>query len=356
MRRREFVKIAAAAVASPICGARAAEGNSGGRVSWLQHAQQRGALVTPTITLTPRIGTISSSRDGEVLSGFDLSGRINISHKNVVVENFRLRHVASQGTFSGLSGNNAAGLIVRNGEIIRTDPQPNTGLEANNIGLFNCPDTEILNSKISNGSSNIFVQQSRGVLVSKVELYNAVGPMPRGQNCQFGDSPGCIIEDFLAENFDGKSWTEDNISFFNSPNGIARRGLLIFNNSPSGWGLIAEKGSSGCLFQDTDALAMGCGAFHQADGTSGGTVERCRAKNAHLEASGRGLTESNCLIFGAWPVAVGATKHKFIGCKWFNHPNANIYWDGPNGMAPPIGIAHADFTPRARTAVTLPFV
>src|SRR5215203_2601908 len=102
MRRREFVKIAATAIAWPICGARAAEGDAGGRDYWLQHAQgERGAVSTPTITLTPRTGTISSSRDGEVLSGFDLTGRINITHRNVVVENFRLRHVATQGTFSG---------------------------------------------------------------------------------------------------------------------------------------------------------------------------------------------------------------------------------------------------------------
>ncbi|TIL85946.1 MAG: hemolysin, partial [Mesorhizobium sp.] len=109
----------------------------------------------------------------------------------------------------------------------------------NNIELESCPDAIIIRVKASRGSSNIYVVDCPGTQMSFLELHDARGPFPRGQNVQFNLSPETSLEEFSAEN-GPTSWTEDNISAFHSDRCTIRRGLVFYNNSPTGAGVMLE--------------------------------------------------------------------------------------------------------------------
>ncbi|TKB28726.1 MAG: hemolysin, partial [Mesorhizobium sp.] len=175
-----------------------------------------------------------------------------------MVRSCRIRHAMG----SGIYARGAAGIRLQDLEIDRVGAPPSvTGRSQNrnNIELESCPDAIIIRVKASRGSSNIYVFDSPGTQMSFLELHDARGPFPRGQNVQFNRSPDSSLEEFSAENGPA-SWTEDNISAFHSDRCTIRRGLVFYNNSPTGVGVMLE-GSFNCRVDDVDAVQQGNGAF-----------------------------------------------------------------------------------------------
>jgi len=100
-----------------------------------------------------------------------------------------------------------------------------------------------------------------------------------------------------------RSWTEDNINIYQSPNGIVRRGLIDGNNSPSGDGIMVESGAAAehehadCLVKDVDLVNQGNGPFG-AWGVANVTCADCRILTTHCEGfDGRGPPSSGALAF-----------------------------------------------------------
>lgn len=200
----------------------------------------------------------------------------------------------------------------------------------NNIDLDSCPDTIVTKVRASRGSSNVYLLRSERTHLSLLELHDARGPTPRGQNVQFDKSPESLLEDFSAEN-QPASWTEDNVSIFRSNRCVVRRGLVSYNNSPTGDGVMIE-GSSECLVEDVDAIQQGNGAFAavpQGDaGSSSCTFRRCRTRDTYnAPRDGRTAPSSDGLSFYV-RISSEAQKHTITDCCYYALANPkNLIWD-----------------------------
>ena len=223
----------------------------------------------------------------------------------------------------------SVGLVLQDLEVIRSAP-PTADKECNNIYLYQCPGSRLTNVRASSGSSNIYIEYSRDCRIRSVELHDARGPYPRGQNVQFSQSPFCILEDFSGEN-GTTSWTEDNVSVFCSNRCTVRRGLVSYNNGPTGDGVMLE-GSSDCLVQDVDAVQQGNGAFAavpmEAVGSGGCVFVRCRTRDSYnAPRDSRPAPESDGLSF-YMRTSSGARKHTIIDCHYDHLANRhNLIWD-----------------------------
>jgi hypothetical protein len=179
-------------------------------------------------------------------------------------------------------------------------------------------------------------------------LHDARGPEPRGQNIQFNNCPGATLEDFSAEN-GPSSWTEDNVSIFQSDNCTIRRGLVSYNNSPTGDGVMIE-GSFNCHVEDVDAVQQGNGAFAavpQGDFGSGNcSFVRCRTRNSYNSVrDGRAKPSSGGLSFYVLTSA-GASPHRIIDCAYGTVANPNnLVWK-KTALAPGWSLIRTDFEPR----------
>jgi nitrous oxidase accessory protein NosD len=275
-------------------------------------------------------GALRSSSDNQVIENLDImapSGdALTVSHRGVVVRNCRIHHA----TGHGVHALESAGLVLQDLEVIRSVPRT-ADTECNNINLYQCPGSRLTNVRASSGSSNIYIDHSRDCRIRSVELHDARGPEPRGQNVQFSQSPRCILEDFSGEN-GPTSWTEDNVSVFCSNQCTVRRGLVCYNNSPTGDGVMLE-GSFDCLVQDVDAVQQGNGAFAAVpveDTGSGGCVFlRCRTRASYnAPRDGRLAPESGGLSFYML-TSPGARKHTIVDCHYDHLANRhNLIWDG----------------------------
>lgn len=278
-------------------------------------------------------GPVLSRSDGQIIENLDIfapdGSGVTVLHQGVVVRNCRIRHA----TASGLHARGAAGMRLQDLEIEHVGAPPRgagPSPDRNNIELEGCPDTIMVRIKASRGSSNIYVVDSPRTRMSFLELHDARGPFPRGQNVQFNRSPHSTLEEFSAEN-GPTSWTEDNISAFRSDRCTVQRGLVFYNNSPTGVGVMLE-GSSNCLVEDVDAVQQGNGAFSavpQGDVASGGCVfNRCRSRNTYNgPRDGRDTPTSNSLSFHT-RISEGAEKHSVRDCCVYALANpANIIWE-----------------------------
>ena len=225
----------------------------------------------------------------------------------------------------------------------------------NNIDLNGCPNTIITRVKASRGSSNIYAENSPRTYMNFLELHDARGPFPRGQNVQFNRSPNSVLLDFSAEN-GPTSWTEDNISVFRSDDCVVRRGLVSYNNSPTGDGVMIE-GSFNCLVVDVDAVQQGNGAFAavpEDDAGCGGCVFlRCRTRRSYnTPRDGRASPSSNGLSFYTL-ISQGARKHTIADCHYdgLANPN-NLVWDS-RAVNSGWSLTHAAFSPRPRSGSLL---
>ena len=253
---------------------------------------------------------------------------ITVVHRRVTVRNCRIRHAQGH----GIKARGAPGLMLSDLEIFR---MPASGRASdrkgfNNIDVADSANARIIRVKASHGSSNIYLLASAGARLGTLELHDACGPLPRGQNIQFDKSPDCVLQNFSAENGPA-SWTEDNLSVFRSDRCIVRRGLVFYNNSPTGDGVMVE-GSSDCLVEDVDAVQQGNGAFaavpQGAAGSGGCTFRRCRTRDSYnWGRDGRPAPSSNGLSFYL-RVSAGARKHSVIECHYDALANpANLIWE-----------------------------
>jgi hypothetical protein len=252
----------------------------------------------------------------------------------------------------GVHARNAGGLILENLEIDHVGASPSgvgSHENCNNLNLINCPNARISVIKASRGSSNVYVQRGSGAHMSLLELHDARGPYPRGQNLQLHNSPDATVEDFSAEN-GPRSWTEDNVSVFHSDRCIVRRGLVSYNNSPSGDGVMLE-GSFDCLVEHVDAVQQGNGAFAAVPegkvGSGGCTFVHCRTTQSYNEPrDGRDAPSSNGLSIYV-RISPGASKHTVVDCEYHSIANPrNLIWD-LRAVNPGWSFRRRAFTPRS---------
>jgi hypothetical protein len=284
-------------------------------------------------TLLASSGPVTSQADGQIIENLDIGApagdAISVRHRDVTIRNCRIHHTAGHGVY----GADATGLALRDLEIIRISGSPSDDRPrgfCNNIDLDRCNHTTIQRIRASRGSSNIYIRRSVGTYLGSLELHDARGPFPRGQNVQFNRSPHSILEDFSAEN-GPSSWTEDNVSVFRSDSCIVRRGVVSYNNSPTGDGVMVE-GSFDCLVEDVDALQQGNGAFAavpEDDAGSGGCIfRRCRTRASYnTSRDGRAAPSSNGLSFYTL-ISNNAQRHRIIDCHYDALANPdNLVWD-----------------------------
>ncbi|MER9618741.1 right-handed parallel beta-helix repeat-containing protein [Mesorhizobium sp. M0207] len=256
--------------------------------------------------------------DGQIIENLDIyapyGNGVTALHQGVIVRSCRIRHAMG----SGIYARGAAGIRLQDLEIDHVGVPPGTepSQNRNNIELESCPDAIIIRVKASRGSSNIYVFDCPGTQMSFLELHDARGPFPRGQNVQFDRSPDTSLEEFSAEN-GPTSWTEDNISAFHSDRCTIRRGLVFYNNSPTGAGVMLE-GSFNCRVDDVDAVQQGNGAFSAVPqgkvGSGGCSFNRCRSRDTYNEPrDGRDAPTSNGLSFHT-RISEGAEKHSVRDC------------------------------------------
>jgi hypothetical protein len=294
--------------------------------------QTEDANGSERISLKPS-GPVTSHTDGQIIENLDISvlsgNGISVLHRGVTIRNCRVRHGAGH----GVHGEGAADLALRDLDIIRVTP---VGLNDrprgffNNIELDHCPRASVLRVRAILGSSNIYVMNSDRTHLSNLELHDARGPFPRGQNVQFNRSPNSVLEDFSGEN-GPSSWTEDNVSVFRSNGCVVRRGLVSYNNSPTGDGVMVE-GSFDCLVEDVDAVQQGNGAFAavpEGDARSGGCIfRRCRTRATYnTMRDGRAAPSSDGLSFYTL-ISERARRHMIIDCHYDALANPdNLVWD-----------------------------
>jgi PKD repeat protein len=257
---------------------------------------------------------------------------------NVVIRNVDIVHEGGP----GIKCFNAPDLTIQNVSVMHTGTsRPLPSSSEINIACEFSDRLTVTNARLYGGSSGIYVLESSSVHLSFIEGYDFRGPFPRGQLVQFNKSPFCTLEDFSAINENLASWTEDNVSIFQSDNCIVRRGLLDGNNSPSGVGVMFEDAING-LVEDVDTIGQGNGSF-SAYPSHDITFRRSRAKDNICEDQGRGAPLSNALVWAAKP---GSTGLRIEDSSYFNlcNPN-NKVWDSSTFDV--IEITSVDFQTRS---------
>ena len=244
-------------------------------------------------------GPVRSSSDNQVIEGPDIvapSGdALVLSHRGLTVRDGRIRHATGHRVYA----HDAEELVLQNLEVVRSVPSTPGTEEHSNINLSSCPGAVLTNIRAVRGSSNIYIEHSQACRIRAVELHDARGSYPRGQNIQMSWSPGCILGNFSGEN-GPTSWTEDNVSVFCSDRCTVRRELASYNNGPTGNGVMLED-SFDCLIQDVDAVEQGNGGFAAVpmeDFGSGRCVFlRCRTRasyNARRDGRNPTVRPSTC--------------------------------------------------------------
>jgi len=292
----------------------------------------RSSRPAETLKLTPS-GRVTSRGDEQVIENLDIDVRsgnaVTVLHRHVTIRNCRIHHVGGH----GVHARHAAGLMLQDLEIDHIGGPPSgagPSQDRNNINIESCPGTIITRVKASRGASNIYAMNSKGLRLNLIELHEARGPEPRGQNVQFDKSPDSILEDFSAEN-GPTSWTEDNVSVFRSDRCVVRRGLVSYNNSPTGDGVMLE-GSFNCLVEDVDAEQQGNGAFAAVPvgnaGSGGCTFLRCRTRQTYNSRRDGRATPSSSGLSIYTLISQGARKHTITDCQYDALANpTNLIWD-----------------------------
>lgn len=294
---------------------------------------------------------LTSRHDGQVFEYLDIRAPLGpglvITHRNVTVRHCRIRHAMGHGVVA----DGATGFSLHDCDIENTGaPSNGPAHDPNSINLTldGSAGAHIARLRASRGSSNIYVANSPFVTVSTVELRDARGPGPRGQNIQFDKSPGAILEDFSSEN-GPSSWTEDNVSIFRSDKCSVRRGLVSYNNSPTGDGVMIE-GSFDCSVEDVDAVQQGNGAFAAVPqgiwGSGNCSFIRCRTRDSYVsDRDGRPKPTSGGLSF-YMKTSSGAAPHRMIDCAYDQVANPkNLVWKR-EALAPGWSLDRTSFVPR----------
>ncbi len=325
------------------------------RHAWAQSTAK--PVEAPSRPRLKRSGPVASQAEGQIIENLDIesdSGNaVSITHRGVTVRNCRIRHAGGH----GVHAEGSARLVLENLEIDhRGAPPSGVGPDElrNNINLVRCPAASISRVKASRGASNIRLEESARSRVRLVELHDARGPFPRGQNVQFSESPNSWLEDFSGEN-GPTSWTEDNISVFRSDKCVIRRGFVSYNNSPTGFAVMME-GSFDCLLEDVDAVQQGNGAFAAVPnddiGSGGCRFHRCRTRDTYNSMrDNRDKPTSNSLSIYTLR-SEGAERHTITDCVYYNLANPeNLIWD-LDAVKAGWSFTARNFTPRSPVRLT----
>lgn len=293
-------------------------------------------------------GPVTVTRSGQVVENLRITStsgpaiRVN-GFTDVVIRNVEILHSGG----SGIDFSGAHRLRIENVSIRHTGAPAsgaNASAERNNISGYNSQNVVITRARLEKGSSGIYLIQCPSAHLSFIEGHDFRGPFPRGQLAQFDKSPDGLIEDFSAENPAATSWPEDIISFYQSPRGTARRGLVDGNNSTTGVGVMFElsDGSAGGLAEDVDAIRQGNGAFSAYPGRDV-TFRRTRVKDQFCTSQGRGAPASGGLSYGGSPGSSGLRIEDSV----YNNvcPNTGIVWDRSTFVS--IALRDEAFVPRA---------
>lgn len=323
----------------------------------MRHGKGHDGATPPGAALL-RSGATASRYAGEIIENLDITSltgsAITITHPGVIVRNCRITHAGGH----GIRALGAKGLRLEALEIEHRGAPPSgegPNIETNNLALEGCPDAVITRIKAARGAANIYLENCERSALSWLELHDARGPLPRGQNVQFNKCAGSNLQDFSAEN-GPTSWTEDNVSVFHSDSCTIRRGLVSYNNSPSGVGVMLE-GSADCLVEDVDAQLQGNGAFAAVPSDrreSGGCIfRRCRTSHSYnAPRDGREAPSSNGLSFYV-RISPNRAPHAILDSSYFALANPrNLVWQAEALSPDPVLIARAF---KSRPALRLTF-
>jgi len=309
---------------------------------------QKCALKTQTSTLSvTQSNTVVSDLHIQVQSGVGIKVASGIS--NITIENVWIEFGLSG---EGITFSSVNGLTIRNSNISlsygghKSGPLPSS--ELNCIDGYGTKNLLIQNVTVARCSTGIYLIQCDNSHISGLEAYNMGGPFPRGQCLQWDNSDNSILEDFYCYN-DNTSWTEDNISIYQSSNCTVRRGLVDGNNSPSGDGIMFEESDSsvtGGLCEDVDVIHQGNGCFagYPAQNL---VFQSVRTKDNHCTGeSGRDPPSSNALVFaGGSESGIDSHNISVITSIYYNLCNpGNLFW--PDQAFSKEDVTEADFTPR----------
>ncbi|WP_227435623.1 right-handed parallel beta-helix repeat-containing protein [Methylobacterium sp. W2] len=295
-----------------------------------------------SIALTRHDGPIQSEYAGQVIENLDIyaegTAAVSIQHDGVVLRNVRIHH--SDGV--GVSVIGADGVRIENSEIINagapaSGPETDTG--QNNIDVDRGTNLTVIDTTLREGSSGIYLLNSPGAALSGIEGYDFHGPFPRGQLVQFDKSPDSTLDTFYVKNDAATSWTEDNISVYQSANVTISNGVIDGNNSPSGVGVMFEEGSTGGRVSHVDAIHMGNGAFSTY--TDDVSFDFTRSFDNIATDQGRGAPLSNALIWNTSGEGVSVTNSSYENA---GNPT-NILWG--EVAATVADATEADITPQA---------
>ena len=260
--------------------------------------------------------------------GIEINGFTGVVISNCIIE--------YTGAYMGIKFAKADNLTIENCSIKYTDA-PSSGplpdATRNCIEGFDTENLVITHVKVEDGSTGIRLDQCDESVLNYIEGHNMRGPFPRGQLVQYDKCIGGVLENFSVINDREIAWPEDNISIYKSAGQQIKKGLIVGNNSPRGVGVMFEdqntegaRGGTGGLVEDVDFLEMGNGVASSVEGSGNLTFNRLRAKQIICGelGQGRGLPESNSLIFAAFDTSGG---NKIIDCLVYESCNpTNIIW------------------------------
>jgi len=313
---------------------------------WEGYSQCQLKLQTTTLSVTQSNQVIknvhiqASSGDGIKIA----DGLSNISIQDSWIE-FGLKG-------AGITFGSVNGLTIQNVLVELSLGGHNSGAlpssELNCIYGYGSSNVKIVNTTTDYGSTGIYLVKCPSSYISHFEARNLRGPFPRGQCLQWDNSPNSILEDFYCYN-DNSSWTEDNLSIYQSSNCTVRRGIVDGNNSPSGDGVMFEQsanGITGGLCQNVDVLHQGNGCFagYPAQNI---IFQYVRTKDNHCDGwSGRGPPSSNALVFaGGSEGGIDSHNISVLSSQYYNLCNpGNLFW--PDQAFSSKDAVNQDFSPR----------
>lgn len=307
----------------------------------------------PSCLLTES-GAVAASYDGQV---FEYLRITSTSGPAVLVDGFAdvvIRHCEIHHSGGpGIDFADAPGIRIEDTAVIHEGAPPagaNPTSELNDIQGRTSSGVVIERVRVVRGSSGVYLQDCPGAQVRFVEGHDHRGPFPRGQVVQFNRCDGALLEDFSAENPADTSWTEDNVSVYQSANVTVRRGLVDGNNSPSGVGIMFElsDGSMGGLAEDVDAIRQGNGCFSAYPGIDV-TFRRTRSRDNICTDQGRGAPLSDGLAWAGSPDSSGLR----IEDSRYHSLCAGLVWDQDVFAA--VELTEEDFAPRAPLRLDLCF-
>ena len=315
----------------------------GGRSSQSVTVTVEGARRTASLEES---GPVQVTEDGQVIEDLRITstngpGIVVKKHSDVVIRNVEIRHAGGP----GIDFSSAPNLLIEDVSIVHTGAPvsgPNSSPNLINIqGAFS-PNVVIRRVRLTRGSAGIYLLESDDAHLSFIEGYDFRGPFPRGQLVQFNKSDNCVLEDFSSSNPADTSWSEDNVSVYQSSNCVVRRGLVDGNNSPSGVGIMVEQSNginSNALVEDVDAVQQGNGCFSAYPGRSV-TFRRTRCGANICTDQGRGVPLSGGL---AWAGGPGSWGLRIEDSSYFALCDGTV-WDRSRFLV--IELEEKNFEPR----------